>query len=295
MNAWIIYSGSLDLKKIELIVKKLVEKASEKNINLEVIKNNEILPYYDELGNARLRTIKSLSIPEFIIFWDKDIILARHLETMGFNVYNSSKAIEMCDNKSLTHLSLANLGIRVPKTILSSYTFNKQNLSDEYINTVFEMLGERLIIKESYGSFGMQVNLVKSIEEFKEVVDRIEAKPFLMQEYIDTYYGIDLRVTVIGDEIIGAIKRINEDDFRASLSQGGTGEIYKLNEKQKEITLKAHKALGLDFCGLDLLFGKDDEPILCEVNSNLNFIGFENITGIDFAGKLIDYILGDIK
>jgi RimK family alpha-L-glutamate ligase len=291
MNAWIIYNGALRINRMELIAKRLSEKAKLRNLNLILIKNNEIIPYYNENSKADLKSCRELLYPKFIIFWDKDIMLAKHLEVMGFKVFNSSKNIEICDNKSLTHINLANCNIRVPRTILAPFTFSNQDLSNEYIDMLFNELGNKLIVKESHGSFGMQVNLVNNKKEFLEVLKKINNKLFIVQEYIDTSYGTDVRVNLIGNKIIGSIKRNSSCDFRSNITLGGTGKVYNLNKEQEELALKVQKILGLDFCGLDILFGKNNEAILCEVNSNLSFLSFEEITGIDFSGMLIDYLI----
>ena len=99
---------------------------------------------------------------------------------------------------------------------------------------------------------------------------------------------------IIGNKVIGAMLRESEVDFRANISQGGKGRLIELTKAQEEIALKAHKVLGLDFSGVDLLFGENDEPLLCEVNSNLNFLSFEKIWGKSFGKKILEYILGEI-
>lgn len=91
--------------------------------------------------------------------------------------------------------------------------------------------------------------------------------------------------------MIGAMLRESDKDFRANISQGGKGKLINLTTEQEEIALKAHKVLGLDFSGVDLLFGEDNKPILCEVNSNLNFLSFEELWGKSFGAEILKYIL----
>ena len=124
MIGWIIYNGTLDIPKIKELVFSIVDEAKKMNIKLEAVKNTEILPMYLNDGSAELIYLKNLEKPNFIIFWDKDVFLARHLEKMGFKVFNSSKAIEYCDNKGLMHLMLSNNNIDMPKTILSPMIFD---------------------------------------------------------------------------------------------------------------------------------------------------------------------------
>lgn len=291
MKAWIIYNGALRIKKVERLVEKLAQEGKKKGIDLTLIKNNQLLATYDSFGKAEIKSTLDLEEPDFVIFWDKDIFLARHLEEMGYRLFNSREAIENCDNKALMHLKLSKAGLRVPKTIVGPFVFFQQNLSDEYIEKVFEELGDRIILKEAHGSFGMQVYLINNKEELKSKIMELGNRSFIMQEYIDTSFGKDIRVNIIGDRIVGAMERSNPSDFRANITLGGVGKFIELNDVQKEVALKAHKALKLDFCGVDLLYGKDGEPILCELNSNVNYLSFEDASGINFSELLLDHIM----
>ncbi|SES81369.1 gamma-F420-2:alpha-L-glutamate ligase [Natronincola peptidivorans] len=290
MKGWIIYNGALRIKKMEALVFKLAEEGKKKGYHLKLIKNNELIPAYCSLGKPQLHSVLELDEPDFVIFWDKDILLAKHLELMGFRLFNTPEAIEDCDNKALMHLKLARAGIRVPKTILGPFTFHQHNLSDGYLDKVFAQLGERIILKEAYGSFGMQVHMIDSREALKQQILNLGNRPFIMQQYIHSSYGRDIRVNIIGNRMVGAMARTSPSDFRTNITLGATGELVELNQEQREIALKAHAALNLDFSGIDLLFGEDNEPILCEVNSNVNYLSFEEASGVNFSHLLLDWI-----
>lgn len=296
MTGWIIYNGTLNVSKIKELVDSLVKDAKELNIDLEAIKNTELIPMYSSKGEAKLIHMKRVEEPSFIIFWDKDVLLARHLEKMGYRVFNSSTAIKNCDHKGLMHLVLSNNNINMPRTILSPMIFDYSLNSEDYLINCYEALGESVIIKESMGSFGMQVYLINNREEFINKVKELNKNKidFIIQENIKSSFGRDIRVNIIGNKVVGAMLRESETDFRANISQGGKGTLVELNKEQEEIALKAHKALGLDFSGVDLLFGENDKPLLCEVNSNLNFLSFEKIWGKGFGKKILEYILGEI-
>lgn len=296
MTGWVIYNGTLNVPKIKKLVDTLVEEGKKLNIKLEAIKNTEIIPMYSNEGKAELVYLKELEEPKFIIFWDKDVLLASHLEKMGYKVFNSSKAIKYCDHKGLMHLVLSNNNIKMPRTILSPMIFDYSLNSEDYLIKCYEALGESVIIKESMGSFGMQVYLINNRQEFINKVTELNKNniDFIIQENIKSSFGRDIRVNIIGNKVIGAMLRESEVDFRANISQGGKGRLIELTKAQEEIALKAHKVLGLDFSGVDLLFGENDEPLLCEVNSNLNFLSFEEIWGKSFGKKILEYILGEI-
>ena len=147
MTGWIIYNGTLNIPKINKLVKSLVTEGKNLNVKLEAVKNTEIIPTYNNEGKAELLYLKELESPKFIIFWDKDVLLARHLEKMGFKVFNSSKAIEYCDHKGLMHLELSNNDIQMPRTILSPMIFDYLLNSEDYLIKCYEELGKEIIIK----------------------------------------------------------------------------------------------------------------------------------------------------
>lgn len=294
MNGLIIYNGTLNIEKITKLVFSLKEEGENLGVAMKVLKNTEIIPSYESDGTVSLVCKEKVDNIDFIIFWDKDIILAKHLEKMNYKVFNRAEAIEICDHKGLMHLKLSQAGIRMPKTILSPMLFNYKNLDEDYLLNCYEELGSSMIIKESKGSFGMQVYNIKTKKEFIDKVRELSERnsDFIMQENIESSYGRDIRVNIIGDEVVGSMYRESKVDFRANMSQGGRAKVVEITHEQKEIALKAHRELGLDFSGVDLLFGENDEPILCEVNSNLNYLSFEDVWKKSFGELIIKYIVG---
>lgn len=286
MNAWIIYNGALKYNKIETLVDKLVLEGEILGITLHKVRNNEIIPLL--APEKKIILIKNLPDPKFIIFWDKDIKLARHLEDLGYHVYNNSTSIELCDNKGLMHQNLE--GLPMPKTILSPKTYYTQTFSLEYMDYINKYIKFPCIIKECFGSFGMQVYLANNENEFKNTIEKIGSKDFLIQEYIKESCGTDIRINIIGNKVIGAMKRENKNDFRANITIGGTATPYVLSEAEKNLALLAHKKLNLHFSGVDILFGNSG-PILCEVNSNVNFLSFDNTFKCNFGKEILKYII----
>ena len=84
--------------------------------------------------------------------------------------------------------------------------------------------------------------------------------------------------------------RENDNDFRSNISNGGRGSLYQPSKEFVNLAIKATKALGLDFAGVDVMFGTDG-PILCEVNSNPQFASTLAATGVNLADYIADYIL----
>ena len=111
-----------------------------------------------------------------------------------------------------------------------------------------------------------------------------------IQEYIKESSGHDIRAYVVGDRIVAAMERYNENDFRSNIANGGTATACIATEEMERIAVTAVKKLGLDFAGVDLLIARGGTPFLCEVNSNAQFKGLKDATGIDITDALFAYI-----
>lgn len=295
MQGLVVYNGSSKTSKVQSAAFKVLDELQKRDVKMQSIKNNDILNKIDEYNQSSLVFPNHIERPDFLLAWDKDVKLIQMIEKEGIRSFNKSKCIRLCDDKSLMHLALLDTNIKIPKTIVSPLVFREYDFDKNYYDSIVENIGENFILKEDYGSFGMQVYQIDSFEKFINITKIIKNNGFILQENIKSSKGRDLRISIIGDEIIGVMLRSNDNDFRANITLGGTASMFLPDKKVMDLALKAHKSLGLDFSGVDILFGKNDEPILCEVNSNPNYLSFEKLSGINFAGLISDYIIGKMR
>lgn len=281
-RAWIIINEFLNTSKFSEITHYLLVAAGMRGIRLNVFTNAEVM-----IG-APLPEEK----PDFVLFWDKDILLAQYLESLGIPVFNSSKAIALCDDKRLTYLSLKNSGIPMPKTLIAPFTYDNIGYNSyDFLEKVEAELSYPIVVKEAFGSFGMQVYLVQDHEDMLTKLQEISPKPLIFQEFLSEFQGTDIRLQVVGDEVVAAMLRYSVNgDFRANVTIGGKMQKYTPTQEQCDMAIQAAKELGLDFAGVDLLFGTDERPVLCEVNSNAHFKTIFDCTGINVADKIICYV-----
>ena len=266
-------------------VKRLTEEFEKRDCCVEVKRNNELLAYVNE-GNV----ISNLPKYDYIVYLDKDRYVAEMLEKSGARLFNSSKSIVLCDDKMLTHITLADSGIKMPTTISSTLCYHDDGNRD-YLIDVEKQLGFPLIVKENYGSLGRQVYLVKNSAELRQIEDKLIHIPHIFQEFISSSKGKDYRIIVIGHKIVAYMKRENKHSYLSNLATGGTASVVDLPQEYFDMAIKASKILGLDYCGVDILEGKNKEPILSEVNSNAFYEGIEKATGVNVAKAYVDYIL----
>lgn len=293
MYGWLIVNGYFKSEKFEELFGYLLAAAEKQGVSLERFGNCDVVA---DVAAKKVIYPKTPR-PDFVLFWDKDIRLAMTLEACGLRLFNSAEAIRQCDDKSLTYLALAKAEIRQPRTVIAPFAFQRSPRSnaDFFIRCARE-LGYPMIIKESRGSFGMGVHLVHDDKETAALVQKLGSTPCIVQEYISESFGRDIRINVVGGKSVAAMMRCGRDgDFRSNLTLGGHFAVFEPDEKQISLAVSAANALGLDFAGVDVLFGKNDEPIICEVNSNAHFKTTLDCTGINVADHIIGHIISEVS
>ena len=232
---------------------------------------------------------------DFAVFLDKDKYLAASLFACGVKMFNNHTGIRLADDKGDTYFALANRGLNLPDTIFAPLCYRSGcsiDISDAEF--VADKLSLPVIVKESYGSLGLGVHKADTVLQLWELMNQLKTKPHLYQRYLGAKKGTDIRIIVIGGKYFAAMKRINECDFRSNIACGGRGESFEPSSEFIAAAEKAAKILNLDYCGVDLLFGDDDSPYICEVNSNAFIKGIEDATGKNVAKAYAEYILNKI-
>lgn len=232
---------------------------------------------------------------DFCIYLDKDKYVSQMLEKAGLKLFNSHAAVQACDDKMTTFILLANSGIAMPKTLSGFLCYTPEaHVRESALQRIERELGYPAVIKTACGSLGKGVYKVDNRAELTQIAEELKCTPHLFQRFVSESAGKDMRVIVIGGKTAAAMVRTSKDDFRSNLELGGTGTAIEAPPEAKEICEKAARILGLDFCGIDLLFGKNG-LLLCEVNSNAFFGGIEKATGVNVARLYAEHILGNIR
>ncbi|MBR4240631.1 MAG: RimK family alpha-L-glutamate ligase [Eubacterium sp.] len=289
MKGIIIVNAYSESEEYLYQAKRMKEEFEKLGVEADIIKNNRFLLYIKE-G----KIVSDISENDFCVYWDKDKYILSMLEKSKMPTFNSAAAIMNCDDKMQTYIALADNSLPLPNTLagLLCYTENEE-IKEETINTV-EKLGYPLIVKESYGSLGQEVFLAKNRKELIGIMTKVKCSPHLFQEYIESSYSRDVRIIVVGKKVIGGMLRKGKNDFRSNIGSGGSAQPFELSDEMKEIAIRTAEILNLDYCGIDILFGKYS-PIICEVNSNAFFYEFEKTTKINVAKEYAEYIISKIK
>ena len=271
MVAFLAVNHFLKSEKFDKLHGHIVKSAASLGVDMQ-IKTNQELIFCEEK-------------PDFVLFWDKDVNTARLLEKRDIQIFNSASAITLCDDKAKTYLALKNC-VPQPEAIIAPLAFGDADYS-EFVHLAAEKLGLPLVYKECFGSFGEQVFLCGSE---REILSRINGKPFLLQKFIKDSEGEDIRIEIVGGKAVAAMKRTNKNDFRSNITNGGTAVSYEPTKEEIYLAQNACKRLGLTFGGVDILKG----GYVCEVNSNAHIMNLLEVTGVDAAPLIIESIINEL-
>ncbi|WP_077327236.1 ATP-grasp domain-containing protein [Virgibacillus siamensis] len=290
-KGWIIYNGHLPGNKF-LDFAEWIQAATERqNVQTKIVKNNELLSYLTETSLDLLRN-NGMGLPDFAVFTDKDIYLARQLEFLGVQVFNSARTIEISDDKIASYQALAFHGLPIPRTVAAPKMFaSSPSFNPDDYQAAIDKFGFPMIIKEAFGSFGEQVYLVQNKDEMYIKLKELQGKPFVLQEFVSTSYGRDIRLHVTGEKVVASMMRHAPNDFRANVTAGGAMQPYGPSEYEMNLAIAATKAIGAEFAGVDLLLGPNEKRLVCEINSNAHIRNIYNCTGINVAESIIGHIM----
>ncbi len=215
------------------------------------------------------------------------LAVTRHLENQGILVLNTAASIDLAKDKLASLQILLNNNIPTPKTMLAKFPVDIETIEKEFQYPI--------VMKVVSGSFGKGVFMCESREKLQDAMDLMEASKnpnvnIILQEFVSSSQGRDIRVIVIGGRAIGAMLRKSQDgSFKANFSKGGTVEPFPLNPAVEWLAVESTRVLGLEIAGVDLLFDGDNYKV-CEVNSAPGFEGFEKATGINIPKEIFEYI-----
>lgn len=195
--------------------------------------------------------------------------------------YNQTTSFHYYNNKYHQIEALKDSGLAIP-----IYHYGTNTNYEEVCNK----LGSPFILKGLESSMGREIYLIETKEQFLS----LENKQYLMEQYIQTSYGKDLRVYVVNKQIVACMKRQASQGFKANVALGATTTAYPITKEIQSFVATIDEYIELDYYGLDLLFGEDGF-IFCELNVMAGIQGIEQATGINLAKRILEHIIESKK
>jgi gamma-F420-2:alpha-L-glutamate ligase len=251
MNVWILFNEDIEAPSAEAFeVRRFVAEGREMGINVEVFRPGQFdLLVTEKAKDSILVDGKSMKLPDVLLprtyvvdtgYFPLAVI--RQFERLGVTVYNDSACIEMVADKLHTHQVLVEQNIPTPETMLAKFPVN--------VDLVEEKIGFPVVVKTLLGVNGTGVFLMEDRKHFKDLMEMIgELSPniqLIFQKFVSKSRGRDIRLFVVDGEVIAAMeRRAGEGDFKANISQGGSGVEIQPDPDAVHIAVKTAKALNI--------------------------------------------------
>ncbi len=214
------------------------------------------------------------------------LAVVNHFEMMGVPVVNPSAAIGRSRDKLRSMQLLSRMDVDIPRTFICREREDLEHAL-EYVG------GFPVILKLQQGTQGVGVMIADSYSSAESILDTFYSMghSILIQQFVKESKGKDVRALVCGDKVVAAMKReAKVGEFRSNIHRGGVGTPVELNAEDAAVCIEAAQAMGLHIAGVDFL-DSHEGPKIIEVNSSPGFEGLEKATGMDIAGKMIDYTI----
>ncbi len=203
------------------------------------------------------------------------------LKKKGFVVLNGVSA-NLAKNKILQHQFLAENKLPIPESYIVDTSKNALNAAKK--------IGYPIVAKVAFGTWGKGVFIAQDEYTLNSIVDYLsirDGNPVIIQRFIDEAEHKDVRIFMVGNEIVSAMQRsAPEGDFRANTSSGGAGTKISLTEDEKTLAKQIQQLSKYEILGIDLIRSKDG-PLVLEFNANPGFKELESVTNQDIALKIV--------
>jgi len=200
---------------------------------------------------------------------------------------NTYEVIATAGDKLLTSLALVKHGVPTPRTRVA---FTAQSALE-----TIEQMGYPVVLKPLNGSWGRLLakindrDAAETILEHKHTLGGYRHSIFYIQEYIEKP-GRDIRSFVVGGEVIAAIY-CHAPHWITNTARGGDATACPITPQIEHISRAAAEAVGGGVVAIDILEAPGGQLLVSEVNHSTEFRNSIAPTGVDIAGRIVDYAL----
>ncbi len=218
------------------------------------------------------------------------LAVVRQFEQMDVYTPNTAAGIANSRDKLRSIQILSRHDIGIPAT-----TFVRDRA--DVLPAIERVGGAPVVIKLLEGTQGIGVILAPDTKVAEAVIETLQSarQNVLIQRFVSESKGRDIRALVIGDRVVGAMRRVAPvDEFRSNIHRGGSAEVIDLDPEFERVAVQSAQIMGLRVAGVDMLEGGSG-PLVMEVNSSPGLEGIETATGLDIAGAIVDYMASQVS
>lgn len=200
---------------------------------------------------------------DFVINRTNDYKIAEFYESKGIRVFNPSSFSLLANNKQRCYDHMEDNGVEIMPTRYKGIPFVKKPV-------------------DGHGGHG--VEMCYNPKDYDD--------EFVCQKPTDTL-GKDLRVWVLGNEIIASILRESHNDFRSNYCLGGSATVYNLSLEEKNTVQNVISLVNGDYYGVDFVFNKG-KIVFNELEDTVGARMIYDKTDIDIIKMYCDYIKNSV-
>jgi len=270
---------------MKAVQRKRVEAIYVKTPEIHLVLDDAVDAIYEKKSLARLDAVvprigRSLT--------QLGVMLLKQFELMKIPSTLSIQGLTTARNKYLTLQALHASGVRIPESVLIASRIKTEEPT--------EYLSPPLVMKLLSGTQGVGVMRVRDVKEAGPIIDTLSEldQMICLQKFLPNP-GEDIRVFLVGGEVVAAMKRrAPPNEWRSNIHMGGIGIAHKPTTQEREIAIKAAEAVGVEIAGVDLIT-VENQPYVIEVNASPGFRGLLAATGINAADGIANYAISLVK
>lgn len=277
-HGWLLYSKA-DAIQNEAYIDWFIEEARLQEMSLELVLREDLTIGIFHNQRTILYQNEAVKLPDFAVMRTIEPLLSMHLEACSIPVFNSSTIATICNHKALTHHHVLNLGVPMADTIF----FKKGHIPVE------PPISFPFVWKAVSGRGGKQVYYIRNKQEWENSRSALSAEENMLQA-CDVALGKDVRVFVVGKEIVGAVLRESAHDFRANYKLGGSATWYTLTSLETVMINKIVQHFDFDMVGIDFLLDKNGDLLFNEIEDVVGSRTLSAVSAINILEKYVTHI-----
>lgn len=281
-QAWLIYSNE-GASVNKAYIHWFIDEASKKGIDMQLILREEITIGVHKNRPTIFKKRAEITPPDLAVVRTIDPLLSAHLETLGVHVFNSSEVSRICNHKGMTHFEVQKLNV----PMVDTYYYTSDTLPT-HPPILFPF-----VIKNVYGRGGDEVFYIEDEKDWKNSKSKLSNEVIIQTANVQL--GKDLRVYILGNEVIAAVLRESNQDFRANYTLGGNASLYQLNEEEYKQIERIYTHFNFDLVGIDFLIGKDGNLLFNEIEDIVGSRTLSKLSDINLLKRYTTHIINTLK
>lgn len=283
MIGWLIYQQT-DAKENATYIQWFLEEANKQNIQVTLIYRENIS--IGIVNGKKQLFVHGISeeLPDFIVNRSIEPLFQQFFANQQIPTFNNIQTASIANHKAITHLALCELNV----PMMPTFFLQGRALPHD------PPLAYPIIVKSATGRGGEEVFFIQHRQEWIDFQQTATHTDYVVQP-TDVQLGKDVRVFIIGKEIIAAVLRTNEHDFRANFKLGGTASLYPLTNQEKTMIRRICSYFDFGLVGIDFLIDHQNNLIFNEIEDVVGSRILSDVTNINLLEKYISFIIKTVK